>query len=84
MFVPSTDAVPSTNGRSPTMARPIVVLPLPDSPTSPTTSPVSMVSDTPSTARNAGARPRLGYSMATSRRSTTEPVGASVSTGTGS
>ena len=40
MFVPSTDAVPSTNGSSPTMARPIVVLPEPDSPTSPTTSPV--------------------------------------------
>ena len=47
------------------MARPIVVLPEPDSPTRPTTSPCSTVSVTPSTARNAGARPRLGYSMAT-------------------
>ena len=71
MFVPRTDAVPSTNGSSPTIARPIVVLPEPDSPTSPTTSPWPTVSVTPSTARNAGARPRLGYSMATSRRSTT-------------
>ena len=71
MLVPSTDAVPSTNGSSPTMARPIVVFPEPDSPTRPTTSPCSMVKLTPSTARNAGDRPRLGYSMATSRRSTT-------------
>ena len=49
------------------MARPIVVLPEPDSPTRPTTSPWPIVRLTPSTARNAGARPRFGYSMATSR-----------------
>ena len=39
MFVPTTVAGPSTNGSSPTMARPIVVLPDPDSPTRPRTSP---------------------------------------------
>ena len=44
MFVPRTVASPSTNGSSPTIARPIVVLPEPDSPTRPTTSPGATVS----------------------------------------
>ena len=56
----------------PTTARPIVVLPEPDSPTRPTTSPWWIVRSTPSTARNAGVRRRPGYSMTMSRaRSTT-------------
>ena len=39
MSIPATVRVPSTTGSRPTAARPIVVLPEPDSPTRPTTSP---------------------------------------------
>ncbi len=62
IVMPSMVMWPEWTGSSPTTARPIVVFPEPDSPTSPTTSPRLMDIVTPSTARNAGVRPRLGYS----------------------
>lgn len=54
---PSTLSDPPEACVSPAMARPIVVLPDPDSPTRPSTSPGRMSKLTPSTARNPG-RPR--------------------------
>src|SRR5215471_8235403 len=42
--------VPDVGGRRPTMARPSVVLPLPDSPTRPTVSAVASLRERPSTA----------------------------------
>ena len=42
------------------MARPMVVLPDPDSPTSPNTSPERIVKSTPCTARNGGDPKRPG------------------------
>ncbi|CAB4890035.1 unannotated protein [freshwater metagenome] len=68
MFTPTTSRVPSLTGSRPTAARPSVVLPDPDSPTSPTVSPGYTSNVMPSAARKAGTRPRFGYSMATSRK----------------
>ena len=60
MSTPPMDSVPLVSLFRPTTALPMVDLPDPDSPTSPTTSPISMSKLTPSTARNTG---RPGYSM---------------------
>ena len=77
MFVPSTVAVPSTNGSSPTIARPIVVLPDPDSPTSPTTSPRPTVSvDVVDGAERRRPGPASGTRWRRRWRSTTRSLGA--------
>ncbi len=49
---PSTSSRPDVGGYSPTIARPSVVLPQPDSPTTPSTSPARTSRLTPSTARS--------------------------------
>ena len=78
------DAVPSTNGSSPTMRpadRRLARAGLADQARRPRRG--RPCRSTSSTARNAGARPRLGYSMATSRRSTTELDARRAALGTG-
>jgi pantoate--beta-alanine ligase len=57
---PSTSSDPPVTLVSPATARPIVVLPEPDSPTRPSTSPGRITKSTPSTARNPGVRSRPG------------------------
>src|ERR1700733_14364561 len=71
MSSPANDTFPSLIGVRPRMARPIVVLPEPDSPTSPTVSCVATVRDTPATARTGGRlqpREKSTVSPVTSRR----------------
>ncbi len=57
---PATVSSPPATGSRPTAARAMVVLPDPDSPTTPTTSPGWMSNEAPVTARNAGTRPSFG------------------------
>ena len=75
---PATSKLPPATGSRPSAARPIVVLPEPDSPTSPTTSPRPIVRETSSTARKTGWLPRLGYS---STRFSATRIGADVGLG---
>ncbi len=75
--VPRTFSDPPVTLVSPAMARPMVVLPEPDSPTSPRTSPASMRRSTPLTARNAGDPRRPGYSISSPWATTTGAASAS-------
>ena len=56
MSAPSKRRLPAVGSISRAAMRPMVVLPLPDSPTRPTTSPRPTVKDTSSTARTTGPR----------------------------
>ena len=71
MSWPATTSFPEWMGSRPIAARPRVVLPEPDSPTSPTTSPSWIFRSMSLAARKAGTRPCFGYSIATSWKSTT-------------
>ena len=57
MSVPSKRIAPEVGGSSRNSNRPMVVLPLPDSPTRPNTSPLRMEKSTPSTALSTLPRP---------------------------
>src|SRR5881396_1556107 len=88
MSSPSKTIDPSAAGTSPSNARPSVDLPLPLSPTSPTTSPLRSFKSTPSTAfttpvvrpsSRASASPPSAKRTDRSRMSTRLPVGAATS-----
>ena len=75
MSTPSKVTVPPVTGTRPRMARPIVVLPEPDSPTTPTVSLGATRMETPSTARNGERRRPREYT--TDRSSSSRSVEAS-------
>ena len=68
MSVPAIASSPDLIGINPIAARPTVVFPEPDSPTSPTISPGKISKLKFFTAVKAGIRPRFGYSIVTSRK----------------